>query len=179
MVLSQTRAKSIHHAPAPCRVLPSIFSIGRTTTVVTPQRSFASAQERPFKVLGLQQIAIGSLDKKLLSNIWTNILGVPKIGNYKSEKENVDEDILLLGKKGDPLAIEVDLMMPIDPEKSPKVHVPPLNHIGLFIDDLPAAVTWMESQGVRFAPGGVSLFLQKSWSYYYLFSDFVRGGAFN
>lgn len=115
-------------------------------------------------MLGLQQIAIGSLDKTLLSNLWTNILGVPKIGNYKSEKENVVEDILLLGKKDDPLAVEVDLMMPIDPEKSPKVHVPPLNHIGLWVDDLQAAVTWMESQGVRFTPGGVSLFFAKEYS---------------
>jgi len=36
-----------------------------------------------------------------------------------------------------------------------QVHVPPLNHIGLWIDDLPAAVTWMEKQGVRFTPGGI------------------------
>ena len=47
--------------------------------------------------------------------------------------------------------------MPIDPDKSPKVHVPPLNHIGLWVDDLPAAVEWMEGQGVRFTPGGVSV----------------------
>eukprot|EP01083_Nonionella_stella_P018308 51039_1 len=126
-------------------------------SVNTFQRTFASATQstRPFQVLGLQQIAIGSLDKSPLSNLWSNIFGVPKVGNYKSEKENVDEDILLLGKKGSPLAVEVDLMMPIDPEKSPKVHVPPLSHIGLWVDDLPAAVTWMESQGVRFTPGGI------------------------
>lgn len=121
-------------------------------------RNFASTTQssRPFKVLGLQQIAIGGLDKSPLSNLWTDIFGVPKIGNYKSEKENVDEDILLLGKKGSPSAVEVDLMMPIDPEKSPKVHVPPLNHIGLWVDDLSSAVAWMEGQGVRFTPGGVS-----------------------
>ncbi len=46
-------------------------------------------------------------------------------------------------------------MMPIDPTKSPKVHVPPLNHIGLWVDDLPAAVAWMEGRGVRFTPGGI------------------------
>eukprot|EP00804_Cyclotella_cryptica_P022361 CCRYP_015914-RA/>CCRYP_015914-RA protein AED:0.03 eAED:0.03 QI:214/1/1/1/1/1/2/466/94 len=42
---------------------------------------------RPFQVLGLQQIAIGGLDKSPLSNLWTNIFGVPKIGNFKSESE--------------------------------------------------------------------------------------------
>jgi len=80
---------------------------------------------------------------------------VEKIGNYVSEKENVNEDILRLGKEGSPFCVEVDLMMPVDETKSPKVHVPPLNHIGLWIDDLPAAVAWMETQGVRFTPGGI------------------------
>jgi lactoylglutathione lyase len=46
-------------------------------------------------------------------------------------------------------------MQPLDPEKRPKVHEPPLNHIGLWIDDLHAAVAWLTEQGVRFAPGGV------------------------
>ncbi|KAL7425878.1 hypothetical protein ACHAXH_000264 [Discostella pseudostelligera] len=118
--------------------------------------SFASRPtSRPFRILGLQQVAIGALDKSPLCNLWTNIFGIPQIGNYKSEKENVDEDILQLGKKGGPFSVEIDLMMPIDAEKSPKVHIPSLNHIGLWVDDLPAAVAWMESQGVRFTPGGI------------------------
>lgn len=61
----------------------------------------------------------------------------------------------MLGKPGCPHAVELDIMMPIDPTKSPKVHVPPLNHIGLWVDDLPAAVVWMEGRGVRFTPGGI------------------------
>jgi lactoylglutathione lyase len=117
--------------------------------------SSASQSSRPFKVLGLQQIAIGSLDKSSLSNLWCNIFGVQQIGNYKSQKENVDEDILLLGMPGSPFSVEVDLMMPIDPDVSPKVHVPPLNHIGLWVDNLPEAVKWMENNGVRFTPGGI------------------------
>ena len=44
---------------------------------------------------------------------------------------------------------------PIDADKSPKVHVPPLNHIGLWIDDLPRAVAWLGEQGLRMAPGGI------------------------
>ena len=46
-------------------------------------------------------------------------------------------------------------MQPIDPDKRPKVHEPALNHIGLWIDDLPTAVEWLEGQGVRFTPGGI------------------------
>ena len=48
-------------------------------------------------------------------------------------------------------------MVPINPNKSPKVHVPPLNHIGLWVDNLEDAVEWMEKQGVRFTPGGIRM----------------------
>ncbi len=54
-----------------------------------------------------------------------------------------------------PFTVEVDLMQPIDPEKKPAVHTTPLNHVGLWIDNLPAAVDWLTGQGVRFAPGGI------------------------
>ena len=108
---------------------------------------------RPFRVLGLQQIAIGGLDKMRLRRLWVDTLGLPVTGDYRSERENVDEDILALG--AGPTKVEVDLMQPLDPERKPKVHEPPLNHIGLWIDDLPAAVEWLTEAGVRFAPGGV------------------------
>ena len=90
--------------------------------------------ERPFRILGLQQIAVGGTDKGALAQLWVEIFGLAVAGTYKSEKENVDEDILRLGSG--PHAVEVDIMQPIDPEKSPKVHTPPLNHIGLWVDDL-------------------------------------------
>lgn len=108
---------------------------------------------RPFKVLGLQQIAIGGLDKDRLKTLWVDMLGVPVTGTFKSERENVDEDILTLGQGAH--AVEVDLMQPLDPDKKPAVHATPLNHIGLWIDDLPTAVAWLTAQGVRFAPGGI------------------------
>lgn len=109
--------------------------------------------DRPFRVLGVQQIAIGSVDKEKLKALWVDALGLQISGNFKSERENVDEDIVVAGSGA--LKLEVDLMQPIDPEKKPKVQDPPLNHIGLWIDDLPAAVEWLGSQGVRFTPGGI------------------------
>lgn len=109
--------------------------------------------DRPFRVLGIQQVAIGGLDKSALSGLWTGLLGVEKIGDYQAESENVDEDILRLGEG--PHAVEIDLMQPIDPDRSPKVHSPTLNHIGLWVDDLPAAVEWLSGQGMRFTPGGI------------------------
>ena len=109
--------------------------------------------DRPFKVLGLQQIAIGGLDKSALTGFWSGLLGVPVKGNFRSESENVDEDILELGHG--PHAVEIDLMQPIDPESRPRVHVPALNHLGLWVDDLAMAVAWLEGKGVRFTPGGI------------------------
>ena len=109
--------------------------------------------DRPFKVLGIQQIAIGGLDKGKLSRLWVETLGLTLTGNFRSERENVDEDIAAIGSG--PFKVEVDLMLPLDPEKKPAVHATPLNHIGLWIDDLPKAVEWLTAQGVRFAPGGI------------------------
>ncbi|MGA0006343.1 MAG: VOC family protein [Burkholderiaceae bacterium] len=109
--------------------------------------------ERPFKVLGIQQIAIGGPDKSRLRELWVDKLGLAVTGTFKSERENVDEDICAMG--AGPFTVEVDLMQPIDPEKKPAVHTTPLNHVGLWIDDLPAAVDWLTGQGVRFAPGGI------------------------
>jgi lactoylglutathione lyase len=113
-------------------------------------------QQRPFRVLGLQQVAIGARDKSALRGLWVNLLGVPQAGSYRSEAENVDEDILQLGHAGMGLGfVELDLMQPIDPDRRPKVHEPALNHLGLWVDDLPAAVAWLSEQGVRFTPGGI------------------------
>jgi len=108
---------------------------------------------RPFKVLGIQQVAVGAADKSALRRLWVDTLGLTPHGNFKSEKENVDEDIVTMGSG--PFTVEVDLMQPIDPAKKPRVDTPPLNHIGLWIDDLPAAVEWLTANGVRFAPGGI------------------------
>ena len=46
-------------------------------------------------------------------------------------------------------------MQPIDINKKPAVHTTPLNHVGLWIDDLQAAYDWLSAHGVRFAPGGI------------------------
>jgi lactoylglutathione lyase len=89
---------------------------------------------RPFKVLGIQQIAIGGTDKNRLKALWVDMLGLEVTGPFK---------------------VEVDLMQPLDLDKKPAVHTTPLNHVGLWIDDLPKAVEWLTAKGVRFAPGGI------------------------
>ena len=109
--------------------------------------------DRPFRVLGVQQIAVGGLDKRAMREFWIDTLGLADVGNYRSESENVDEDIASIGSGA--FKVEVDLMQPIDPDAKPKVHDPALNHVGLWIDDLPAAVAWLTKRGVRFTPGGI------------------------
>ena len=108
---------------------------------------------RPFRVLGIQQIAVGSTDKQKLRALWIDALGLTLAGNFRSESENVDEDIASIGRGA--LRVEVDLMQPVDVNKRPAVHDPALNHVGLWVDDLATAVTWLTALGVRFAPGGI------------------------
>jgi len=108
---------------------------------------------RPFRILGLQQVALGAADKSRLARLWVELLGLEVVGHYRSERENVDEDIGALGRGA--ARCEVDLMQPLDPAKKPAVNDPPLNHFGLWVDDLPAAYDWLQKQGVRFAPGGI------------------------
>jgi lactoylglutathione lyase len=109
--------------------------------------------QRPFKILGIQQIAIGGPSKDRLRRLWVDMFGLAVTGNFVSEKENVDEDIAAMGSG--PFKVEVDLMQPLDAAKKPAVHEPPLNHVGLWVDDLAKAVEWLTDQGVRFAPGGI------------------------
>jgi lactoylglutathione lyase len=108
---------------------------------------------RPFKILGVQQIAIGGTNKQKLKTLWVDLLGFQYKDTFVSERENVDEDICAIGKGVH--EIEVDLMQPLDIDKKPAVHQTPLNHIGLWVDDLPKAVNWLTEQGLRFTPGGI------------------------
>lgn len=108
---------------------------------------------RPFRILGVQQIALGALNRQPLVELWCGLLGVEQRGEYESMAENVSEAVLQLGSG--PARVELDLMQPIDPARKPSVHQPALNHFGLWVDDLAAAHTWLTAQGLRFAPGGI------------------------
>lgn len=116
-------------------------------------RPLSKMQDRPFKVLGIQQIALGAHRKDQLRTLWVDLFGLQVTGHFVSESENVDEDVCEIGSG--PFKVEVDLMQPLDPSRKPAVHTPSLNHVGLWIDDLPQAVKWLTAQGVRFAPGGI------------------------
>jgi lactoylglutathione lyase len=101
----------------------------------------------------VQQIAIGGPDKQRLRQLWIELLGLEVAGSYVNLAENVDEDICTVGFGSN--QIEIDLMQPVNPEENPRVDLPALNHVGLWVDDLPAAVCWLAGRGLRFAPGGI------------------------
>ena len=111
------------------------------------------SNSRPFSILGIQQIAIGGADKQKLRSFWVDLLGLNCRSTFVSESENVDEDICEMG--AGEFVVEVDLMQPLDVDKKPRVDIPALNHVGLWVDDLATAVTWLTEQGLRFAPGGI------------------------
>lgn len=79
-----------------------------------------SSIQRPFKVLGIQQIAIGGPDKTRLQKLWVDMFGLQVTGTFRSERENVDEDICAIGSG--PFKVEVDLMQPLDPDKARSAH---------------------------------------------------------
>ena len=108
---------------------------------------------RPFRILGIQQIAIGGEDKERLRSLWIDLLGFTFKDTYVSERENVNEDICAIGQGAH--EVEIDLMQPVDIAKKPAVHQTPLNHIGLWVDNLQIAHDWLSSKGLRFAPGGI------------------------
>jgi lactoylglutathione lyase len=108
---------------------------------------------RPFRVLGIQQIAVGGLDRQALRRLWVDRLGLVPAGEFRNETENVDGEIALVG--AGPSRVDFNLLEPIEPERSPRPHRPALNHVGLWVDDLEAAVGWLQDHGVRFTARGI------------------------
>lgn len=108
---------------------------------------------RPFSVLGVQQLALGSRDRRALRALWVDCLGLTPVSTYTSAAENVDEEILSAGLGLG--RVEVDLMEPVNEAARPTIHEPALHHVGLWIDALRSAVGWLAWRGVRLAPGGI------------------------
>ena len=117
------------------------------------RRAF-STSAKPYRILGVQQVAIGGANLSALTDLWTDAFDAKKIGDFQSESENVDENIMTLGK-GPLGTIEIDLMTSLNPDKKPNPSSPALNHLGLWVDDINACYDHMQSAGYVFAPGGI------------------------
>ena len=111
------------------------------------------SEPRPFRVLGVQQIALGSADKSRLAKLWVDLLGLERSGSHRLPSENVDEDILRAGVG--PLAVEIDPMQPVDPNGRPRIAEPALTTSASGWTIFELAVEWLTARGVRFAPGGI------------------------
>ena len=74
-----------------------------------------------------------------------------------------------------PSRVEIDIMEPIDPTRAPKVHVPPLNHIGLWVDDLKLALLQLSEKGMRFTPGGIrkGAGIYENYIFIYIYIDII------
>lgn len=108
---------------------------------------------RPFRILGVHHIAIGNADLGRLRHLWGDVLGLSLGETFTLASENVTGSIARL--EAGPYTVEVDLLQPLDSEKKPAPHAPPLNHIAFWVDHLAEAVEWLTAQGVRFTPGGI------------------------
>lgn len=96
------------------------FSLATSTQCRGLSLSVDSKKERPFAILGVQQIAIGCAEREPLNRLWIDVFGLQaEHTGITIETENVVEDILKVGRGKS--VVEIDLMTPIDPDKSPKV----------------------------------------------------------
>jgi lactoylglutathione lyase len=108
---------------------------------------------RPFRILGVHHFAVGNADLGRLRHLWGDVLGLSVGAPFTLASENVTGSIARL--EAGPYTVEIDLLQPLDADKKPAPHLPPLNHIAFWVDDLQQALTWLTAQGVRFAPGGI------------------------
>ena len=105
-------------------------------------------------MLGIQHVAIGASDKRRLTRLSVDLLGLTVLGGYTSVAENVDEDILAMG--AGPRACEIDLMQPPDPDATSR---PPARHSTTSVSgstiSLRLTAGSAAAGGVRFAAGGI------------------------
>jgi hypothetical protein len=95
---------------------PILVPLSNTSRFSGHRRYFSTdATARPFSILGVQQVAIGNETRDPLRKLWQGVFGLQPSSSHTLPTENVQEDILEVG------GVEIDLMTPIDPEKSPKV----------------------------------------------------------
>ncbi len=104
-------------------------------------------------MLGLQQVAVGGLDRRRLRRLWVDVFGLESRGEFRNEVENVDGELARIGRG--PFAVDLNLLEPVDVERGPRPHRPPLNHVGLWVDDLAAAIAWLSARGLGFTERGV------------------------
>ena len=109
--------------------------------------------ERPFVVLGTQQVAIGAADKRRLTRLWVEIPGWrPRAATGPRRRTSMKTSCR--SPRDDSMARSTWCSL-WDADAKPRVNEPALNHIGPWVDDLAAAYDRLSAKGVRFAAGGI------------------------
>jgi len=136
------RAEHAHEA-CPAKTLMQCYASGEGRPLSIDM------QERPFRILGVQPNRCRrARQERPRQSLCRPVSASSAPGNYKSERENVDEDIVRIGKGA--LAVEIDLMQPSIRRRSQgaRPQAEPLRPLG---DDLHAAVEWLGKKA-RFTP---------------------------
>jgi len=117
------------------------------------EKTASSTKSRPFRVLGIQHVAVGGPTLDALRHLWVDLLGLESQSVHEVPHENVREErVAFVNADCD---VKIDLMQPLDAQAKPRVDKPALHHIALHVDNLQAAFDWLSAQGVRFTPGGI------------------------
>jgi lactoylglutathione lyase len=93
------------------------------------------------------------MDRQALHSLWVESLGLEPGIEFRNETENVEGEIAVAGEG--PAGVDFNLLEPIDPDRSPRAHQPALNHVGLWVDDIEAAVQWLSARGIHFTDRGI------------------------
>ncbi|MDR1423919.1 MAG: hypothetical protein LBI92_04845 [Azoarcus sp.] len=115
----------------------------------------------PFRIPGVQRIAIGGLGTEKLrtpgvdtSEVDTSgghMPGPVRIGNVVSERGNTDKNTCAMGTdpRTGPFKVEAGLMPSASPDKKPAIYAVPPDPARRWGGDLPRRVEWLSAQGVR------------------------------
>ena len=103
--------------------------------------------QRPFKILGIDHVGIAVKSLDGLSDIFDDILGLEHSSTEIIDDQNVITDIYCTGNSNLEFLSATDIHSPISKfisKKGPGIH-----HISLMVDDLQAALSYLEKKNIH------------------------------
>ena len=116
-------------------------------------RKFSEIIQRPFKILGLMEVAFAGMKKEEINWFWKDIMGLTYIRETKFEVQNLQEHIYSSGTLNSRL--EIDLISTIKEMEGKNQVTSPFNHIGLWVDDLLKFVNYLKLKNIN-TIGGIN-----------------------
>jgi lactoylglutathione lyase len=103
-------------------------------------------------VLGIQQVSVAGPPNAAyqMRHFWGDLMELgPPVHTYQSAHENVHSEVVPLGPKTK-AQTRLSMITALDETKKPKIQARALHHVGLWVDDLPQCVEWLQGKGVNF-----------------------------